>query len=172
MQCFFSDMAEILRESGTFGAFFRQKWEAAGTEPTTGPKASQIHLADIVSDAFPNSKIVPKGKNSANKRIHMFLRWMVRQDSPVDLGCWKWYSPARLFVPLDVHVMQEAVTLGLLPENAPASRKTAAILTTLMEEVFPGDPARGDFALFGLGISSEFLPDGAIRTQFRTNASY
>lgn len=32
-----------------------------------------------ISAAFENCKIVPKGKNSANKRVNMFLRWMVRQ---------------------------------------------------------------------------------------------
>src|SRR5690606_26223842 len=28
-------------------------------------------------------------RNSAAKRINMFLRWMVRQNSPVDFGIWK-----------------------------------------------------------------------------------
>ena len=84
----------------------------------------------------------------------MFLRWMVRTDSPVDLGLWTWYSPALLLIPLDVHVMQEAIKLGLLPGNAKATRKTAAALTSVLNEVFPGDPARGDFALFGLGVDA------------------
>ena len=111
------------------------------------------HLADIISQSFPKSKIVPKGKSSANKRIHMFLRWMVRQNSPVDLGLWSWYSPADLLIPLDVHVMQEGQKLGLISEKATASRKTAIELTEKMKEIFPGDPARADYALFGLGVS-------------------
>ena len=82
----------------------------------------------------------------------MFLRWMIRRDSPVDLGLWKWADPASLIIPLDTHVMQEAVGLGLLPQGAAASRKTAELLTAAMQEVFPGDPCRGDFALFGLGV--------------------
>ena len=82
----------------------------------------------------------------------MFLRWMVRQDSPIDLGLWKWASPADLLIPLDVHVMQEAAKLGLIPEKATASRKTAELLTSALNEVFPNDPCRGDFALFGLGV--------------------
>ena len=98
------------------------------------------------------TKIVPKGKNSANKRIHMFLRWMCRQNSPVDIGLWPWYPAEKLLIPLDVHVMQEGVKLGLLSENAHADRKTALALTKQMEEVFPSDPARADFALFGLGV--------------------
>ena len=70
----------------------------------------------------------------------------------MDLGLWQWAEPSTLLIPLDVHVMQEAIGLGLLPEGAAASRKTAELLTTTMKEVFPGDPCRGDFALFGLGV--------------------
>ena len=108
--------------------------------------------AEIISSSFPKSAIVPKGRNSANKRIHMFLRWMVRRGSPVDLGLWDWADPASLLIPLDVHVMQEAVKLGLIPEGATASRKTAESLTGALAQAFPGDPCRGDFALFGLGV--------------------
>ena len=82
----------------------------------------------------------------------MFLRWMVRRGSPVDLGLWTWADPADLLIPLDVHVMQEAAGLGLIPQNAAASRKTAERLTAALSEAFPGDPCRGDFALFGLGV--------------------
>ena len=137
MQIFFGELAEILREAGSLGEYFKLKKGV---------------LHEIVSSSFPKSAIVPKGRSSANKRIHMFLRWMVRQDSPVDLGLWKWADPAALLIPLDVHVMQEAVGLGLLPQGASASRKTAELLTAAMQEVFPGDPCRGDFALFGLGV--------------------
>ncbi|MEC8832826.1 MAG: TIGR02757 family protein, partial [Bacteroidota bacterium] len=43
-------------------------------------------------------------KGSAAKRINMFLRWMVRDNSAgVDFGLWKNISPAKLSCPLDVH---------------------------------------------------------------------
>lgn len=138
IQIFFGELAEILKEAGSLGEFFRRK--------------SFPHLHEIVSSSFPKSAIVPKGRTSANKRIHMFLRWMVRRDSPVDLGLWDWADPAGLLIPLDVHVMQEAAKLGLIPEGTAASRKTAECLTAALAEVFPGDPCRGDFALFGLGV--------------------
>lgn len=111
-----------------------------------------LHLDIIISQAFPKSKIVPKGNNSANKRIQMFLRWMVRQNSPVDLGIWSWYPQSQLIIPLDVHVMQESIKLGLLPEKSKASYKTALELTNQLSEIFPGDPCRGDYALFGYGV--------------------
>lgn len=138
MQVFFGEFADILKEAGSLGEFFHKNYSG--------------DLASLISSAFPKSTIVPKGHNSANKRIHMFLRWMVRRGSPVDLGLWDWADPASLLIPLDVHVMQEAAKLGLIPEGAAASRKTAECLTAVLAEVFPGDPCRGDFALFGLGV--------------------
>ena len=82
----------------------------------------------------------------------MFLRWMVRRSSLVDLGLWTWADPASLLIPLDVHVMQEAAKLGLISEKSGATRKTAELLTSALNEVFQNDPCRGDFALFGLGV--------------------
>lgn len=143
LQIFFEELAGILNSEKSMGEFFRKRWLEAG---------ASTHLADIISQSFPKSRLVPKGKSSANKRIHMFLRWMVRQNSPVDLGLWKWYPQSNLLIPLDVHVMQEGQKLGLIAEKATASRKTAIELTTKMNEIFPGDPARADYALFGIGV--------------------
>ena len=166
MQTFFGEIAAILKEAGSLGEFFETKYKEGKAFPSlqpaprsfttpsprgTPPKTPAA-LHEIISSAFPKSAIVPKGRSSANKRIHMFLRWMVRRGSPVDLGLWKWADPAELLIPLDVHVMQEAAKLGLIPEGATASRKTAELLTSALAEVFPGDPCRGDFALFGLGV--------------------
>ncbi len=157
MHCLFQDLAQLIRNYGSLGEALRSKHQE-GTDPSIShhcERSEAISLADSLSSLFPNSSIVPKGKTSANKRIYMFLRWMVRQKSPVDLGLWTWANPADLLIPLDVHVMQEAIGLGLLPENASASRKTARALTSAMDEVFPGDPARADFALFGLGVDDK-----------------
>ena len=165
MQIFFGELAGILKKAGSLGEFFRTKMEEGGDtggspvregseRPRSGLKRGGDFplLHEIISQAFPKSAIVPKGRTSANKRIHMFLRWMVRRNSPVDLGFWDWADPASLLIPLDVHVMQEAAKLGLIPEGATASRKSAELLTSALAEVFPGDPCRGDFALFGLGV--------------------
>ena len=165
MQIFFGELAGILKKAGSLGEFFRTKMEEGGDtggspvregseRPRSGLKRGGDFplLYEIISQAFPESAIVPKGRTSANKRIHMFMRWMVRRNSPVDLGFWDWADPASLLIPLDVHVMQEAAKLGLIPEGATASRKTAELLTSALAEVFPGDPCRGDFALFGLGV--------------------
>lgn len=150
MNSLFLELQKILLNYETLGEFFHQKYNSL-------PENQKIPgcLAAIVSQSFPQSKIVSKGKNSANKRIHMFLRWMVRQNSPVDIGLWNWYSPELLLIPLDVHVMQEAVNLGILPPSAKADFKTAVALTAQMREVFPSDPCRADFSLFGLGVDEK-----------------
>ena len=164
MQVFFGELADILNQAETLGVFFESKYKegkafpcartSSRATPSNGghPRNAPAAIHEIVSNAFPKSAIVPKGRTSANKRIHMFMRWMVRRGSPVDLGLWQWADPASLIIPLDVHVMQEAAKLGLIPSNATASRKTAERLTAALSEVFPGDPCRGDFALFGLGV--------------------
>lgn len=169
MHCLFFELASIIKENKTLGEYFENQWKSGvlGDVPLgegvaedrlragdRGRLSPQESLDCIISKNFPKSSIVPKGKNSANKRIHMFLRWMVRQNSCVDLGLWSWYPAKLLLIPLDVHVLQESKKLGLLDEGAGASKKTAAALTKKMEEYFPDDPARGDFALFGIGVDS------------------
>ena len=90
----------------------------------------------------------------------MFLRWMVRQNSPVDVGLWRWYSPADLLIPLDTHVIRQSVELGLLSATSTkgkspsvaSSAANARKLTEVLAQIWPEDPCKGDFALFGLGI--------------------
>ena len=49
------------------------------------------------------------------KRFNMALRWLVRSDGIVDIGCWKALAPSQLFIPLDVHSASTARSLGLFP---------------------------------------------------------
>jgi uncharacterized protein (TIGR02757 family) len=98
--------------------------------------------------------IVPKDASSACKRVCMFLRWMVRDGSPVDLGLWSGIVDKRtLIMPMDTHVVQEALRLALLSGKG-ASMAAARRLTARMAEVFPDDPLKGDFALFGYGVNN------------------
>ena len=88
-----------------------------------------------------------------NKKINMLRRWMVRRSSKVDLGLWKNSSPADLIIPLDVHVHTQATNLGLTLRKS-RDRTTALEITDVFREIFPGDPLRGDFALFGYGVNN------------------
>lgn len=90
-------------------------------------------------------------KNSAAKRINMFLRWMVRQDKQgVDFGIWKSISPSELYLPLDVHTANNARKLGVLTRKQNDWKALEEIMATL-QKMDKNDPVKYDFALFGLG---------------------
>jgi uncharacterized protein (TIGR02757 family) len=95
-------------------------------------------------------------KNSAAKRINMFLRWMVRQDAAgVDFGIWQSLSPRQLSCPLDVHSGNVARKLGLLTRKQNDS-KALSELDASLRSMDKDDPVKYDFALFGLGVFEKF----------------
>ncbi len=95
-------------------------------------------------------------KNSAAKRINMFLRWMVRNDNAgVDFGIWQSHNPANLSCPLDVHSGNVARKLKLLTRKQ-NDWKAVAELDTNLRKLDKNDPVKYDFALFGLGVFEKF----------------
>jgi hypothetical protein len=94
--------------------------------------------------------------NSACKRLVMFLRWMVRESKKgVDFGIWKSISPSELYIPLDVHTGNIARKLGLLTRTQNDWTTNEELIQTL--RIFDeNDPAKYDFALFGLGAFENF----------------
>ena len=91
-------------------------------------------------------------RHAPNKKINMMRRWMVRDDGKVDLGLWKHTPKSGLIIPLDVHVYDQAVSLGLTSRKQ-KNLETAQEITDAFREIFPDDPAKGDFALFGYGVT-------------------
>lgn len=137
---------DMLSEFGTMGGFMRRN----ARDGFTALQALSSFFA-----AHDASAVVPKDVTSACKRLCMFLRWMVRDHSPVDLGLWTDFIDKRtLIMPLDTHVLQQSVQLGLLSSGT-ASMSAARKLTKNLSEVFPDDPLRGDFALFGYGVEHD-----------------
>jgi uncharacterized protein (TIGR02757 family) len=95
-------------------------------------------------------------KGSAAKRINMFLRWMVRDDTTgVDFGIWKSIKPSQLSCPLDVHSGNVARKLSLLTRKQ-NDAKALLELDTNLRKLDPVDPVKYDFALFGLGVFEKF----------------
>lgn len=95
-------------------------------------------------------------KNSAAKRINMYLRWMVRNDNTgVDFGIWKTHNPANLSCPLDVHSGNVARKLKLLVRKQ-NDWKALAELDKNLRKLDKNDPVKYDFALFGLGVFEKF----------------
>ncbi len=119
-----------------------------------------IHFHDyffsIEHPARTRKHIATPVRNSACKRINMYLRWMVRKDkSGVDFGIWKKIKPGQLVCPLDVHVARVAERLGLI-DNIKSNWTNALVLTERLKELNPADPAVYDYALFGLGAEERF----------------
>ena len=95
-------------------------------------------------------------KNTAAKRINMFLRWMVRNDKTgVDFGIWKTHSPANLSCPLDVHSGNVARKLNLI-SRVQNDWKALSELDKKLRKLDKNDPVKYDFALFGLGVFEKF----------------
>ncbi len=95
-------------------------------------------------------------KGSAAKRINMFLRWMVRDNSTgVDFGIWKSISPSLLSCPLDVHSGNVARKLDLLKRKQ-NDAKALSELDESLRQFDAIDPVKYDFALFGLGVFEKF----------------
>lgn len=91
-------------------------------------------------------------RKAPNKKISMMKRWLVRDDGRVDLGVWKESDKTRLILPLDVHVYDQATALGLTGRRQ-KDIVTAQEITDAFKEIWPEDPCKGDFALFGYGVT-------------------
>lgn len=96
-------------------------------------------------------------KNSSSKRIIMFLRWMVRKDNRgVDFGIWENIDSKHLSIPLDVHTGNISRKLGLITRTQ-NDWKTVLELDDIIRKFDEKDPAKYDFALFGLGVTKELF---------------
>ena len=62
-------------------------------------------------------------------------------------------------MPLDTHVLSQSVRLGLLTSGT-ASMSAARRLSDTLATIFPDDPLRGDFALFGVPFQLFAAVDG------------
>ncbi len=110
-------------------------------------------IREIQTD-FGGIKGIPKlERDSPCKRICLFLRWVVRK-SPVDLGIWNIIHPTELYIPLDAHVAKMAHQLGITTRKT-EDWKMVQQVTNYMKTIFPDDPCRGDFALFGYSINNK-----------------
>ena len=144
MNRFLARYREIMERHGSLGGLVR--------ESSGGDCGAAVAAICLRFNEGKRCGVVPKDPHSACKRVCMFLRWMVRDDSPVDLGLWSDFMDRRtLVIPLDTHVVQEARRLGLLSGTC-TSMSVAKKLTAELAEAFPEDPCRGDFALFGYGV--------------------
>lgn len=115
-------------------------------------------FAEEVRVGGRNSLLPCVTAGGACKRLHLMLRWLVRRDE-VDPGGWEGVSPALLIVPMDTHMHQVGVSLGLCGPGQTGGRAALAI-TEAFRAIQPLDPVRYDFALTRLGIRKELDLEG------------
>lgn len=151
-----TDMAALLvgikRTLETHGSLETSFATNASPDDTTALPAMERWVDSIASAAeHPLNHLLPNpSRGSACKRLHMYLRWMVRRDA-VDPGGWDAIDTAKLIVPLDTHMHQMAKRLRMTRRKQ-ANGATALAITAALRRVHPTDPVRYDFALTRPGI--------------------
>lgn len=154
----------ILISHGSLGAFFRAGFSA--DDPHVGPALERFvsgFLTQDLSAVFPRNRLsygyrhwFPRPSTGGPcKRLHLFLRWMVRRESP-DFGLWTSVSPARLLMPVDTHVENISRSIGLTRRRSRTWRMAEEI-TRRLAAIDAADPVKFDFALCHKRMSGDCL---------------
>lgn len=161
--CMVTILSVILSDYSSFEAF----WEDCHREA----RAQNRELIAVFHERFfgvtpdmplrTRKHIANSEKNSSCKRLYLYLRWCVRKNSVVDLGIMDFLSASELMIPLDVHVARQARRLGLLSRKQ-NDWKAVQELTGKLSLLEPDDPAKYDYALFGLGVLKLEIPEGYV----------
>lgn len=144
-------------QSATLETAF-SKWMDKKDENIENAFTGFHHYFFSLPDAPVRTKkhIATPARNSTCKRLNMYLRWMVRNDDRgVDFGIWKEIHPSQLICPIDVHVARVAKRFKLIERNS-TDWLTALELTGHLKKFDRNDPAKYDFALFGLGVAEKW----------------
>ena len=152
-------LQQILTEFHDFEAFWKMCY-AKGAEQNR-PFIALFHeeFFSRSSDLAERTRkhVSNPEKGSTCKRLYMYLRWTIRKNSPVDVGIWNFMPESELLVPFDVHVARQARRYGLISRRTNDWR-TVIELTETLAIMNPTDPARYDYALFGIGALNYELP--------------
>ncbi|MBI4268803.1 MAG: TIGR02757 family protein [Candidatus Rokubacteria bacterium] len=153
---------EVLARWGTL-----EKCFVAGDPADGGPigpaleRFARAFLDADLREVFPRGRLsrgyrhlfpLPSARGPC-KRLHLFLRWMVRREPP-DFGLWTSVSPARLLIPVDTHVENMSRAIGLTRRRSRTWRMAEEI-TAALARVDPADPVKFDFALCHKRMSGE-----------------
>ena len=101
--------------------------------PRGGPSRGYRHLFPLPSAGGPC------------KRLHLFLRWMIRREAP-DFGLWTTLSPSRLLIPVDTHVENMSRAIGLTRRRS-RNWRMAEEITARLALLDAADPVKYDFSL-------------------------
>jgi uncharacterized protein (TIGR02757 family) len=144
----------ILGAHGSLGAYF-----ATGYSPEHRDVGLALErfvagfLEADLSAVFPRGRLsygyrhlFPRpSRGGPCKRLHLFLRWMVRR-APPDFGLWRDIPASALLMPVDTHVEHMARAVGLTGRRS-RTGKMAEEITARLRRLDPEDPVKYDFAL-------------------------
>jgi uncharacterized protein (TIGR02757 family) len=152
MASFLVQISRVIKEYGSLRDCFASSAKSA--DGTLMPALTGF-VDDLRRDSpVALTSLLPSpAAGSACKRLHLFLRWMIRHDE-VDPGCWEGFSPSRLIIPLDTHMFSICSALSATALKSPCCR-AAIEITACFAAIAPEDPVRYDFALTRLGIRKD-----------------
>jgi len=161
--CFTSDMVALMRgitrarsEEGSLESLFL-RGDPGGEDivGALGAFVGSLKALGARNGGGIRENLLPDpARGSACKRLFLFLRWLVREDS-VDPGGWNRVDRSRLVVPLDLHMTRVChERLGFL-SSPRADLKGALAATAAFRLYSPDDPVKYDFALTRPGIDPE-----------------
>jgi uncharacterized protein (TIGR02757 family) len=147
-----SGIKNVLEKYGSLYECFLYR-QSSGDETVLA--ALNFFAGEIIAGASgdPGHLMPLPERGSAGKRLHLYLRWMVRKDE-VDPGGWDRVPAAKLIVPLDVH-MHRVCTRMQFTQKKQANLKTAIEITDCFKRIEPDDPVEYDFSLTRFGIRKE-----------------
>lgn len=156
-------LQSILLEYGSFEHFWKFCYQQAqdNERPLMSVFHEQFFAQHPEAPQRTRKHVSNADKKSSCKRLYLFLRWTLRKNSPVDLGLMNFMPQSQLMIPLDVHVARQARALGLLTRTY-NDWWAVQELTKSLRLLDPDDPAKYDYALFGLGIHSDGIPEELI----------
>ncbi len=153
-----SALSSLQRDNKLIGNFLSAKLKTLSYKETLNEFVKEV-LKRMNVDRTHLLPLPEKG--SACKRLHLFMRWMVRKDA-VDPGGWADIPKSELIIPVDVHMHRMGIRLGFTNRKS-ADLKTAIEITKGFTKLQPADPVKYDFALTRYGIQQ--LTDSELFTK-------
>lgn len=139
----------VVRRYGSLKKCFKSGYK--NNDKTTVPALSFFVSEMIRGAGVKKMSLLPSPElGSACKRLHLYLRWMIRKDA-VDPGGWDDIPCSKLIIPLDTHMHRIGRALGFTKRRQ-ADLRTALEVTDGFAVFSPEDPVRYDFALTRFGI--------------------
>jgi uncharacterized protein (TIGR02757 family) len=167
LSAFLTGMRQVIRDYGSLHTCFMNGF--SGTDETVLPALARFSETIIQGSNGKSSSCSPghlmpcPEKGSACKRLHLFLRWMVRKDA-VDPGGWEDIPCSALIVPLDTHMFRIGKAIGLTDRNQ-ADALAAREISAGFKQWSPNDPVKYDFALTRFGIRDDLDGHDALMRQ-------